>query len=136
MPLFNNPLINSYVDLFVVKYYNLFSENYNSLETLFEKATVYNGTALWQLQKSPLIKMDVCKTVTAKPPVQSGTWNFESFISASSLGSIFEQARTKYSWFGGYANLDLGSDPNGDFQLAALNSLRTYCNRYQTCFCS
>lgn len=79
--------------------------------------------------------MDICKTLVAKPATISGTWNTDSFLNALSLGGMFDQARNQYSWFGGYANLDFGSDANGDFQLAVLNTLRNYCNRAETCFC-
>lgn len=65
----------------------------------------------------------------------SGTWNTDSYLTASTLSGIFEQARTQYSWFGGYANLDFGSDIKGDFQMQLLNPLRVYCTRYETCFC-
>ena len=47
MPVFRNPLINSWVDVFVVKYFNLLKENYSTFDTLFNKSTVYTGTALW-----------------------------------------------------------------------------------------
>lgn len=119
----------------MVKYFNLLKENYNTFETLFNKGSVYSGTALWEIQKNTTIKIDVCKTLIAKPPTVMGTWNSDSYLTASTLGGIFEQARSSYSWFGGYANLDFGSDQNGDYQMAALNSLRVYCNRYETCFC-
>lgn len=128
--LFRNSLINSLVDVFVVKYFNLMRENYSTFESLFNRATVYNGTALWEIQRSNAIKMDICKTVIAKPSTLSGTWNTDSYLTASTLAGILEQARTQYSWFTGYANLDLGADPNGDFQMAALNSLRNHCNRF------
>ncbi len=121
--------------MFVIKYYNLLKENYNTFSTIFNKATVYNGTALWEVQKNTQIKIDVCKTLIAKPSTYTGTWNSESFVSASTLNSIFDQARTQYSWFGGYANLDFSSDPNSEFQLSALNSLRMYCFKNESCFC-
>jgi len=75
IPLFKNSLINSYVDLFVIKYYNLLKENYNSFETLFNKATVYNKTTMWEFQKNSQIKIDICKTLIAKPTTNTGTWN-------------------------------------------------------------
>jgi len=72
-----------------VKYYSLLNENYNTFDTLFNKATIYSGTALWELQKSTGIKIDICKTIVAKPSTIMGTWNTDSFIAASALGSIF-----------------------------------------------
>lgn len=47
LALFRSPLINSLVDVFVVKYYNLLKESYNTFDSLFNKALVYNETALW-----------------------------------------------------------------------------------------
>lgn len=79
--------------------------------------------------------MDICKTVIAKPSTLVGTWTKDAFLTSNVLGGFFEQARTRFSWFGGYANLDMGSDTNANFQFAALNSLRTYCYRSETCFC-
>ena len=108
--LFRNPLINSYVDLFVIKYYNLLNENYNSFETLFNKAVNYTGTGLWEIQTKKEIKIDICKTVISKPSTLSGTWNRDSFLSAQVLNAVLLEGRTKYSWFGGYANPDFGSD--------------------------
>lgn len=77
------------MDLFVIKYYNLLKENYNSFDTIFNKANVYNGTTLWEIQKSTIIKMDVCKTIIAKPASMSGTWNTDSFLLSSTLSGIF-----------------------------------------------
>ncbi len=74
--------------------------------------------------------MDICKTVIAKPAIISGTWTRDAFLSSNALGGFFDKARTSFSWFGGYANLDLSSDLTGNYQLAVLSSLRTYCNRY------
>jgi hypothetical protein len=74
--------------------------------------------------------MDICKTVVAKPALSSGTWNSNAFLQANTLGSILGQAMTNFSWFGGYANLDFGADPLSQYQLAALNTIRTYCNRF------
>ena len=87
--LLRNSLINSLVDLYVLKYFNLMKENYNTFDSLFNKATVYNGTALWEIQKSTSIKIDVCKTIVAKPSTLIGTWNTDSYLSASTLGGIF-----------------------------------------------
>lgn len=72
-----------------MKYFNLLKENYNTFDNLFNKALVYNGTALWEMQKSTTIKIDICKTIIAKPSSTSGTWNSDSYVPASNLGTFF-----------------------------------------------
>lgn len=79
--------------------------------------------------------MDICKTIIAKPSYSAGTWTKDAFLASNTLGGFFDQARTRYSWYGGYANLDIGGDPESNFQLVVLNSLRNYCYRSETCFC-
>lgn len=79
--------------------------------------------------------MDICKTVVAKPALITSTFNQNTFIDSSNLGNYFYQAINAVGWFGGYGNLDFGSDPLGNFQLATLNTIRTSCNRYENCFC-
>lgn len=88
LSLFRSPLINSLVDIFVVKYYDLLKENYNTFDNLFNKALVYTGTAVWELHKNSAIKVDICKTVIGKPSSSSGTWNSDSYIYASNFGTI------------------------------------------------
>lgn len=89
LQIFRNPLINSWVDLFVVKYFNLLKENYITFDTIFNKATVYNGTGLWEMQKNSTLKIDICKTVIAKPSTPTGSWNNDAYLSPSTLGNIF-----------------------------------------------
>ena len=89
LQIFRNSLINSWVDLFVVKYFNLFKENYNSFDTLFNKAAVYNGTALWEIQRNTTLKIDICKTLIAKPTSLIGVWNNDAYLSSSTLAGIF-----------------------------------------------
>jgi hypothetical protein len=73
-------------------------------------------TSVWEIQLNEKIKIDTCKIVVAKPSSIQGTWTPGAFISAASLAGVFEQARMKYSWFGGYGNMDLLSDTNNQFQ--------------------
>jgi len=77
------------VDIFVVKYFNLLKENYNTFDSLFNKSLVYSGTALWEMQRNSTIKIDICKTIIAKPSSASGTWNSDSFVPQSNLGTMF-----------------------------------------------
>jgi hypothetical protein len=97
---------------------------------LFTQASKYSGTSLFELLKNSNIKMDICKTVIAKPPIPSSTFNQDTFINSNSLGTLFSQAFSQVGWFGGYANLDFGGDSSGQFQLATLNAIRSSCNRY------
>jgi hypothetical protein len=73
----------------VIKYYNVLKENYNDFESIFNKATVYNGTAMWEIQKNSQIKMDICKTLIAKPTTGSGTFNSDAYVASMTLNNIF-----------------------------------------------
>jgi hypothetical protein len=85
--------------------------------------------------KNSTIKIDICKTVIAKPALLSSTFNQDTYINSNNLGSYFSQAFSQVGWFGGYANLDFAADSLGNFQLATLNAIRSSCNRYGNCFC-
>lgn len=79
--------------------------------------------------------MDICRTLIAKPAEQTGTWNYQQFMTSSDLNYAFLQANTKQGWFAGYANLHFESDKNGAFVNQVLSGLRDQCTRNDNCYC-
>lgn len=47
MNLFSNSLINTWVDVFVLKYYNVARSDYTNFTEIFNQASKYAGTSLF-----------------------------------------------------------------------------------------
>jgi hypothetical protein len=127
--------INSLVDYFVLKYYGNVQGDYNNYQTLFERATLYSQTSVFELNRKDNIYIDACRTIIAKPSDPQGSINSTEYMNSSALSNAFLQAYKNYGWFAGYANLNMETDPNSTFTDNVLNDIRTECLRSQNCFC-
>jgi hypothetical protein len=107
IPLLQQPQVNSYVDFFVLKYYDTNKADYNSYDTLFSKSSSYPGTAFLELINNQQVWIDTCKTIIAKPVSSNRDRTSGGFIDSNTLSTAFAQMNSKTGWFGGFANLDL-----------------------------
>lgn len=133
--LLQQPVINAYVDLFVLKYFDTNSPDYNTYASLFVKSNNYPGTAFLELQANPQVWLDTCKTVIAKPTTSTFDRTSGNFIDSTSLWQAFTQLNLQNKWFGGFANLDFEGDSSLAFQLTVLQGMRSSCYSSGNCVC-
>ncbi len=86
--LLQQPLINSYVDFFVLKYFDTNQADYNSQQTRFWKSNSYPGTALMELISNKQVWIDTCKTIIAKPVSNFGRLS-RNFMDSGTLRQAY-----------------------------------------------
>lgn len=129
--LFQQSIVGSLVDLFVLKYFGFSRTDYTNYNSLFNQSTFYPNTAISQLLASKTVSIDLCRTLIAKPATSA----IDSFISATDLAAAFVNAQSTLGWFGGYANLDFEADASSNFQAQVLRQVRSNCMTNSYCFC-
>jgi hypothetical protein len=136
IPFLQSPKINSYVDFFVLKYYDTNQADYNTYQSLFIQSLKYPGSAFMELINNQQVWIDTCKTIIAKPVTSNLDRTSGGFKDSNTLRLAFNQMNSNTNWFGGFANLDFEGDSNLSFQQTVLQDIRNTCYSSSKCYCN